>query len=143
MSISASQSTWIEFTISSDGADVFVGIRGSRGEQLPRRVLGISRDKLENFADDIERASAYGRALGDAVLANAQAIQKALLDGEAGVRFGRLCEAGGGSLLVRFVVEDTALRAVPWEALCGPGEAFWGTSANVFPVRGVFESVTR
>ncbi len=140
MSTSDTQPTWIEFTITSDETRVFVSVRGSRWEQLPRRDLGISRDKLEKFARDIERAAAYGQPLGEAVLADAQAIHKALLDGDSGVRFGRLCEAGGGSLLVRFVVEDPPLRAVPWEALCNEGDSLrsWGTSANVFPVRGVF-----
>ncbi|HRI71063.1 MAG TPA: CHAT domain-containing protein, partial [Polyangium sp.] len=140
MSTSDTQPTWIEFTITSDETRVFVAIRGSRWEQLSRRDLGISRDKLEKFAGDVERAAAYGQPVGGTLLADAQAIHKALLDGESGVRFGRLCEAGGGSLLVRFVVEDPVLRAVPWEALCSADESlwFWGTSASVFPVRGAF-----
>ncbi len=40
MSTAAPQPTWIEFTITNDGADVFVNVRGSRGEQLARRDLG-------------------------------------------------------------------------------------------------------
>lgn len=142
MSAIASPPTWIKFTITSDESKVFVSVRGSRGERLPNRTLGISRDVLEKFANDVERVAACGQPLGDKVLADAQAIQQALLNAESGAHFGRLCEAAGGSLFVRFVVEDPTLRAVPWEALCKADESlgFWGTSTNVFPVRGAFSS---
>lgn len=52
----------------------------------------------------------------------------------------RLHEAAGGApVLVRLMIHDRELQAVPWEALCKPGEAlgFWGNAPDLLPVRGV------
>jgi len=131
--------TWLELTINTAGSEVFISASSSRKEQRSRRSLGVERDVLSQFASAVERATARGLPLADDVLAQARTIRQAVLAGDIGVLFGQLCEAAKGPLVVRFAV-DVALQAVPWEALCNADEAlgFWGTSANVFPVRSVF-----
>ncbi len=130
--------TWLEMTIDCSGSEVFIAASSSRKEQRSRRPLGVDRDSLLRFAVAVERSAARGYPLADEVLAQARTIRQAVLAGDIGVLFGQLCEAAKGRLLVRFAV-DVALQAVPWEALCNADEAlgFWGTSANVFPVRSV------
>src|SRR5262249_57207161 len=42
-------------------------------------------------------------------------------------------------LLLRLMIRDPDLQAIPWEALCDPASAmgFLGTSPDLLPVRGV------
>ncbi|HRI66366.1 MAG TPA: CHAT domain-containing protein, partial [Polyangium sp.] len=133
------QPTWIEFTITSDESRIFVGTKGSRAEHLPQRELRVPRSEVVEFARLVEVAARYEQGLSEKGLAAAHNIQKALLDEDRRALFSRLQEASGGMVLVRFVVEDPALHAIPWEALCKPDQkrGFWSTSADVFPVRTI------
>lgn len=134
--------TWIELSFDRVGTEIRISARGSRNEQPDPRSLGIDRDMLLRFASAVQQAARHGKPLGAATLDTARAIQKAVCDGPVGTLFAKLGEAASGSLLVRLMVHDAELQAVPWEALCGAGEAlgFWGTSPNVLPVRGVASS---
>ncbi|APR88373.1 hypothetical protein A7982_13722 [Minicystis rosea] len=118
--------------------------RGSRSEQVAPRPLGAGHDApaLFRFAASVQQAAARGRPLGPALLADAQAAQRALLAGEIEPLFAVLRAAAGGPLLVRILIPDPELQSVPWEALCKPGEAlgFWGSSPDLLPVRGVTTS---
>lgn len=136
---------WIELDIDRAGNDIRISARGSRGEHVSSRLLGVKVDALLRFASDVERAAMVGESLGAATIDEARAIQRAVLDGEVGVLFARLREGAGGPLLVRLWAHDIELQGVPWEALCKPGESlgFWGTSADIWLVRGVASSVSR
>lgn len=130
---------WLELALDCAGHDVRIGARGSRGENVPPQTLGVERDTLLSFASAVERAAAYGQPLSDAVVAEAQHLQRAVLAGDIGklfVSYSR--EAAPNPLFLRFMLDRT-LQAVPWEALCNSGEAlgFWGTSPDVLPVRAV------
>jgi hypothetical protein len=136
--------TSIELRLVRSGDEILVSARGSRGEQTAPRSLGTARNvpAMLRFAASVREAAARGEPLAPALLADAQAAHDALLDGEIGKLHARLTEAAGGPLLVRLMVHDPELQAVPWEALCHPGEAlgFWGSSPDLLPVRGVTSS---
>lgn len=134
--------TWIEFTLTSANDTVSVSTNGSRKEHLPLCALDIPRSTIIEFAESVERAAKYERLLNDAGLEAARKIQNTLLEGKRGALFSRLQEASTGQLHVRFVVDDPALQAVPWETLGASNETHgsWGTSADVFPVRTVASS---
>ncbi len=142
MSKPAVTPVWIELSIDRSGNEIRVSARGSRGEFVPARPLGLDRDTLLEFSAAVARAASRGQSLSAAVIDESQAIQRAVLGGEVSALFARLREASAGPLLVRLLVHDVELQAVPWEALCNAGEAlgFWGTSPNVLPVRSVASS---
>ena len=130
---------WLELALDCAGDDVRIGARGSRGENVPPRALGVDLAALVRFADTVAHAAAHSQPLPDAVIAEAQALQKAVLAGDIG-KLHASCtrEAAPNPLFLRLMV-DRALQAVPWEALCNSGETlgFLGTSPNLLPVRGV------
>jgi len=131
--------TWIELNIDRSGNEIRVSARGSRGEHIAARPMSLDAASLLRFASAVERAAAHGQPLDAAVLEDARKIQREVLGGEVNALFSRLKEAAGGPLLVRLLVHDAELQAVPWEALCNSGEAlgFWGTSPHVLPARHV------
>src|SRR5580704_6737876 len=137
----ASLPTWIALTLDRTGDEIRASARGSRGEQIAPRPLGAGRGAaaMGGFADAVRQAAARGKPLAPAVVDDAQAAHGAMLAGEIEPLLAVLHAAAGGPLLVRLMVSDPELQAVPWEALCKPGEAlgFWGASPDIHPVRGV------
>jgi hypothetical protein len=129
----------LELTFDRVGNEVRISARSSRLENLPVRSLGVDVPTLLKFAAIVQRAAAHGRPLDDAQIVEAQSIQKALVDEGIDVLLAQMREASGDAVLVRLFASDAQLQTVPWEAVCYPGEAlgFWGTSPQVFPVRGV------
>lgn len=140
--MSATSPIWLELHIDRTGADIQISARGSRGEQLAARKWNVDPDVLTKFAAVIQKSAAQCRALDPAVVDEARSIRESVLDGEVGELLAKLQEAARGPLLVRWFVHDPDLQALPWEALCKPGEAlgFWGTSPDILPVRGVMTS---
>jgi hypothetical protein len=143
MQRSGALSVWMVIDVHRTGVDVSVSARGSQGQQTAPHALGpdLGVTHLGSFAEAVRRAAARGRPLG-AELEQAQALHRAVLgDGVDQLRVG-LGAAAGGPLLVRLMISDPELQAVPWEALAAPGEAmgFWGTSPDLSPVRGVITS---
>jgi hypothetical protein len=136
--------TWIEITLDRRGDEIRVSARGSRGEQTKPRPLGSAQSAaaMLAFADMVRLAAHRAKPLPPALLADAQAAERALLDDAIGPLLSRLREAAGGPLLLRLMVHDPELQAVPWEALCKPGEAlgFWAGAPDILPVRGVTSS---
>lgn len=132
------RSAWMEIEIERAGADLRITARGSRDERPAPHLLGPGAP-LSSFAAGVRAMAARGRLLG-AHLAEAKELHRALFrDGAEHLRT-RLAEAAAGQpLLVRLLVRDPELQAVPWEALCDPASAmgFLGTSPDLLPVRGV------
>jgi hypothetical protein len=132
---------WMEIHFDRAGAEVRVTARGSRGEQTAPLPLGadLTAAHLGSFAAAVQAKAARGRPLG-ALLEQAQAIHRAVVrEGIHEVR-ARLGEAAASApLLLRLQIHDAELKAVPWEALCGPGEAmgFWASAPDLLPVRSV------
>ena len=130
---------WMEIEVLRAGAEVQVLGRGSRQERPAPHRLGpdLSVDGLIQFAEGVRRAAERGETFDVRV---SQAIHRAILRDELDdVRLGLRQAAGGGPLLVRLMISDRALQAIPWEALCEPGTAlgFWGSSPDLLPARGV------
>lgn len=136
-----SDALWVEFILDRIGNEVPVRVRGSRGEEFGPRLLGIGVDRLQAFTDRVARAARKGTQMDGATLENAQEIRKALFAGDAESLFARMRDASTEPLLLRFMVHDRALQAVPWEALCEPATyGLLGTAAEFLPVRGVATS---
>ncbi len=131
--------TSLELIFDRVGDDVRISARSSRGEGLSARPFGVDMSMLLKFTSVVQRAAAYGKSLDAAQIVEAQTIQKALLAEGGDALLARLREASEDAVLVRFLAHDAELQTVPWEAACNPDEAlgFWGTSPQVFPVRGV------
>src|SRR5690348_13927094 len=126
------QPHWLELSLDRAGDDILVTARGSQGEgtQLTLSVMhGVPA--MLRFADAVRRAAEAGAPLDSNLLAVAQSAQRDVLSGKIGPLLELLRREAGGRLLVRLVITDPELQAVPCEALCAPGEAlgFWGTSA--------------
>lgn len=81
------------------------------------------------------RAVRGGKSLDPAVVEAAQALHEEILKGELRDVLVRMGEAAKDKepLLVRLFIQDRALQAVPWEALCKPGtsEGFLGTNPKM------------
>lgn len=132
------RSAWMEIEIERAGADLRITARGSRDERPAPHLLGPDAP-VSSFTAGARAAAGRGRILG-AHIAEAKQLHRALFrDGVEHLRT-RLAEAAAGSpLLIRLLIRDPELQAVPWEALCDPASAmgFLGTSPDLLPVRGV------
>lgn len=136
---------WIEIDIETQGEDVRISGRGSRGERPAPYTLGAEGgfDALSTFASKVGRAVRQGKPLDQAVVEIAQRIHESVFQGELRDVISRLTEASKDErLLVRLFVQDKSLQAVPWEALCKPGtaEGFLGTNPRLLMARGVHSS---
>ena len=130
---------WMEIDLVRVGAEVRASARGYRGEQTAPHSLGVDSDAITAFAAAVRTAAARRRPLPADLLDTARALYRAVIGGDIAALRSRLAEAAGGPLLVRLGLPDAELQAVPWEALCKPGEAmgFWASSPDLLPVRGV------
>jgi hypothetical protein len=136
---------WLEIDLETKGEEVRVGGRGSRGERPPPHTLAPEQgfDALQSFATKVGRAVRGGKPLDPAVVEAAQALHEEVLKGELRDVLARMTEASKDDrLLVRLFIQDRALSAVPWEALCKPGttEGFLGTNPKILVARGVNSS---
>lgn len=135
-----SPSTWLEIEITREGAQIRASARaGSSAGQAATHLLGpeLGADALLAFADGVHAVADRGEPLGASLLAQAEAIHRALFrDGIDALR-GALQAADGGPLLVRLRIHDAALRKVPWEAIAAPGQVrgFVGTAADLVLAR--------
>ena len=132
---------WMELSIDRIESAIRVSARGSSFEQTKPRTLDEAHAAPAwiHFAAAVQQAAANGKPLAPTLLAQAQAAERALLAGEIETLLATLRPSAAGPLLVRLMLHDPALQAVPWEALCKPGEAlgFWGNAPDLLPVRGV------
>jgi CHAT domain len=136
---------WLEIELDTNGAQLRVSGRGSRGERPPAHTLPPERgtEALQTFANKVGRAVRGGKALDGAVVEEARAFYAAIFADELRDVLVRLGEASKeGPLLVRLFAADRALASIPWEALCRPGtsEGFVGTDPRVLFARGVTSS---
>jgi hypothetical protein len=132
---------WLELEIARAGAEMRLRARGSRGEETSPIPLGpgLDLDALKAFASTVRGAAMRGRALPTEALQTAQTLARALLGPEVDPLRARLAETAQGPLLLRLLLSEPEIAAIPWEALCKPGEAlgFWASSPDLLPVRRV------
>jgi hypothetical protein len=136
---------WLEIELEAKGAEVRVSGRGSRGERPPAHLFSpeLGADALQSFAEDVAGAVSSGEPLPDRVVEVARALFEQVFKGELRDVVARMEEAADDEpVLVRLFIQDRALSAVPWEALCRPGtgEGFLGTSSRLLLARGVSSS---
>ncbi len=132
---------WMDIDISQENGGIRIGARGSRGEQCTPRPLGQGLDveALMRFGAATRESAARGRAPSMALLEQANALFRGVFGTDLETLRARLSEAAEGPLLLKLSLHDRELQAIPWEALCKPGEAlgFWASSPELLPVRGV------
>src|SRR5262245_17422001 len=136
---------WLELEIRTEGQEIRVSGRGSRGERPPAHTIAAEQgsDALQAFTNKVGRAIRGGKALDAAVVGEAQALHEQVLKGELRDVLVRLGEAAkDGRVLVRLFIGERGHQAVPWEALCRPGttEGFLGTDTKLLVARGVMSS---
>jgi CHAT domain len=136
--------TSMELTLVRSGDEILVSAQASLDRRTKARPLGEKWNMaaVRAFTASVRRSAERGKGLRPELLADAQALQQAMLAGEIGQVYAVLRSGADGRLVVRLVVDDPELQAVPWEALCNSGEAlgFWANSLELFPVRGVTSS---
>jgi CHAT domain len=136
---------WIEIDVETSGDEVRIRGRGARGERLAAHKLPSERgfDALQSLGSKIGRAIRAGKPLDPPVIEVAQALHGDVFQGELQALVTRLSEASKDApLLVRIFIQDRALAAAPWEALCKPNtsEGFLGTDPKLMVARGVNSS---
>jgi hypothetical protein len=136
---------WLELEIRTEGQEIRVSGRGSRGERPPAHTMAaeLGSEALQAFTSKVGRAIRGGKALDAAVVSEAQALHEEVFKGELRDVLVRLGEAArDGRVLVRLFIGERGQQAVPWEALCKPGttEGFLGTDSRFVIARGVMSS---
>jgi hypothetical protein len=135
---------WMEIEIRAQGESVRVSARGCRGERAREQELGggFTVAKLMAFRVGVGNAIARAKALEGDVLTQARGLYDALFAGEVRDLYVRLSSVAADQkqrLLVRLMIEEPNLQAVPWEALCRPQSnlGFLASAADVMFTRGV------
>lgn len=134
---------WLEIEVRAQGDSVRVSARGCRGERAREQELpGFTVAKLTAFRVAVGNAIARVQALVGEALDQARELHEALFAGEIRdlfVRLSALASDQKGRLLVRLMIEDPNLQAVPWEAACRPqtSHGFLAGAADVVVGRGV------
>lgn len=130
---------WLQIDIAQAGAELRAAARGCHGEEPAAHLLGtqVPSDVLLQFGEHVEKAAGHRVPLKSP--AQAQQLYQALFQEGLQEVFLQLRGAARGEpLLVRLTPGESALHAVPWEALCRPGSPvdFLGTSQELCFVRG-------
>jgi hypothetical protein len=135
---------WLELEVRTQGDGVRVSARGCRGERAREQELGggFTVEKLMGFRVLVGNAIARVQALEGEALEQARGLHEALFAGEVRdlyVRLAALASDQKQRLLVRLMIEDPNLQAVPWEAMCRPqsSHGFLAGAADVLLARGV------
>lgn len=135
---------WMEIEVSRAGAELRLSARGSRGEQTAPILLGgrLEIMVMNRFAAAVRAAASRSLPLSSELLEQAQSIYRVVLSPPIDFLRARLAEASGGPIIVKLALPDLEIQAIPWEALCKPGESlgFWASSPDLLPVRGVTTS---
>jgi len=141
---SAAPAAWIEICLDRYGDVIRITARGSRGEQIAPRSLGERQTapQMLQLASRVEKAAAYSQSLSAELLADVRGLERALLNDKIESMVSQLRAVGNGKLLVRFMVFDSELQTVPWEAACKSDETlgFWASAPDLLPIRGVTSS---
>ena len=134
---------WLELEISTQGDAVRVAARGSRGERAREQELGgFTAPQLLAFRVSVGNAIARAESLAGELLDQARALHDALFAGEVRDLYVRLCGVAADQkqrLLVRLMIQDPNLQAVPWEAACRAqtSRGFLASAADIQIARGV------
>lgn len=132
----------LEIVIEVDGTKVKATASGSRMERPAPQIIGEVAD-VEVFGKKVGRAVKAGKPLDASLVEEAQKLHDSLFSGEIRDLLTRLrTEAPDGQMLVRLLVRNRGVQAIPWEALCQPGtsEGFLAGGTRLDLARGVSSS---
>jgi hypothetical protein len=142
--------SWLEIDIAQAGQEISATARGGQNLQPPAHSLGarFTSEAVLQFAEWVKEAASRAASLKECLpegqaLREAQELYQALFQPALREVLHRLQGAAGNEpILLRLNPKSLPLKAIPWEALCGPGSEldFLGTSPGVLLARGV-ESV--
>ena len=116
---------WIQLDMQAtdDGTVVAaVSATSDRRQCPPQRLDGYSVRDLVRYGDRIRRSSIAGEELDEDQRHWARGLYKALFSGQIGEVLTGVRNAAEGEVLVRLMLSDPRLRAVPWEAMRGPSD---------------------
>jgi len=101
-------------------------------------VHGFTAADLYALGDAVKALPGGDDALPSELRERFRDLYSALFSGEVGQTIDRL-RGGGGTLLLKLMVSDPKLRAVPWEGMCGPTDADGplAQSSGLYLARGV------
>lgn len=132
---------WLQvaLTTGTDGRLQTSVSRSSEGHATGQQTTEATRDQVLQFAQSIKHSAATGAGLSSEQDGWARWFFQQLFGGEVGIVLTKLMGKQGGELLLRLMVSDPSLKAVPWEALRGPTDAdsALATNQRVRVVRGV------
>lgn len=137
---------WMEIKLERRDTQVLATVRASNPEAMsgtqpgPVILAGVTIDRLERFRTSLADLAARGAVVDEAVRDEAWALHEALFAGAVQSVYiymrGLLCGVGSKVLLLRLVLQDRRLQAIPWEALCPRGgDGFLGTSDAIVVAR--------
>ncbi|HRI68765.1 MAG TPA: CHAT domain-containing protein [Polyangium sp.] len=132
----------LEIVIEVEGTKVKATAFGSRMERPAPQIIGDVTD-IEVFGKKVGRSVKTGKLLETEVVEDARRLYEALFAGEIRDVLTRIrSESGDGHVLVRLLIRNRALQAIPWEALCQPGtsEGFLAAGTRLDVARGVSSS---
>jgi len=134
----------MELEIRANGDSIRISARGCRGERAREQELGggFTAPKLMAFRVVVGNAIARVQSLEGEGLDQARALHEALFAGEIRDLYVRLSAVASDQkqrLLIRLMIEDPNLQAVPWEAMCRAqsNRGFLASAADVLFTRGV------
>jgi CHAT domain-containing protein len=143
----AASELWLEIDIAQAGQELSATARGGQNQQPPAHMLGarFTPETVLQFAEWVKEAASRAASLKQCLpegqaLREAQELYQALFQPGLKEVLDRLQGAAGSEpILLRLNPKSPALKAIPWEALCGPGSEFdfLGTSPGVLLARGV------
>ncbi len=136
---------WLEIEIDTQGEELTVSARGSRGERPAPQKLAPDQglDALNNFSNKVARAIRARKELDPPVVELSQSIYAEVLKNELRDILVRMTDpskdARTNRVLIRLFLRDRALLGIPWEALCKPGttEGHWGIDPRLVVARGI------
>ncbi len=124
-----------------------VYVRARVGDTLTNEhALGpsCSLDMLEDFAERVAKAAQYDTEFKAELLAQAQNIYQAVFQKDVLDKLTRASATTTNPFVLRLIIEDARLQAIPWEALCKPNtqESFLAKGTEWQVVRGVTSTET-
>ncbi len=129
----------LELTAGADGR-LQVHVSGSTGGRATAaQTVGVTVEQLASFGGSVQHIAAQGQGLPSQLEQWTRGLYQGVMHGEAGQVLNRLIGQGEGEVLIKLMVSDPTLRAVPWEAMKGPTDADPALALNsrVRVVRGV------
>lgn len=136
---------WVQIDLQGDAAGrLLVSVSAdARGRSTaPRPTEGLVLADIERFSQTVLARSRQGLPLTQDQERFGRILYRSVMGGEVGQIVDQLRGEGGGQLLLRLMISDSRLRAVPWEAMRGPADIDGALASHpaIRVTRGVFST---